>query len=44
MDPKAVLALVDEAGVDGIAIEIRARLLRAVAVVEQQFAALEPSL
>ncbi len=44
MDPKAVLALVDEAGVDEIANEIRARLVRVLAVVEQQFAAMEPPL
>jgi uncharacterized protein (DUF302 family) len=42
MDPRAVLALVGDAGVDDIANEVRARLVRAVGVVEQQFAAMEP--
>ncbi len=42
MDPRAVLALVGDAGVDEIANEIRARLIRAVGVVEQQFATMEP--
>jgi uncharacterized protein (DUF302 family) len=42
MDPRAVLALVGDAGVDEIANEIRARLVRAVGVLEQQFAAMEP--
>ncbi|HYO44540.1 MAG TPA: DUF302 domain-containing protein, partial [Candidatus Limnocylindrales bacterium] len=38
MDPKAVLSLVGNAGVDDIAVEVRARLVRVVGVVEQQFA------
>jgi hypothetical protein len=41
MDPKAVLGLVGEAGVDEIATEIRARLVRAVGLVETQFAVTE---
>ncbi len=41
MDPKAVLALVDSPEMDEVANEVRARLLRAVALVEQQFTAKE---
>jgi uncharacterized protein (DUF302 family) len=41
MDPAAVLALVDAPGIDDVASEVRARLQRAVAVVEEQFAATE---
>jgi len=41
MDPKAVLALVGDAGVDEIATEIRSRLRRVIGVVEQQFTVME---
>jgi uncharacterized protein (DUF302 family) len=43
MDPRAVLALVGDPGMDSVAGEVRARLVRAVGVVEQQFAAMEPA-
>jgi uncharacterized protein (DUF302 family) len=43
MDPRAVLALVGDPGMDDVAGEVRARLVRAVGVVEQQFAVKEPS-
>lgn len=41
MDPRAVLALVGNDGVNEVAAEIRARLVRAVGVVERQFAPTE---
>jgi uncharacterized protein (DUF302 family) len=43
MDPRAVLALVGDPGMDVVAGEVRAPLVRAVGVVEQQFAVKEPS-
>jgi len=44
MDPKAVLALVGDAGVDEIATEIRSRMRRVIGVVEQQFTVTESAL
>ena len=44
MDPKAVLALVGDAGVDEIATEIRTRMRRVIGVIEQQFTVTEPAL
>ena len=44
MDPKAVLALVGDAGVDEIATEIRSRMRRVIAAVEQQFTIVVPAL
>jgi uncharacterized protein (DUF302 family) len=43
MDPRAVLALVGDPGVDEIAAEVRARLVRAVEAVEAQFPTMEPA-
>jgi uncharacterized protein (DUF302 family) len=41
MDPRAVLRLVDDPGVDEIAAEVHARLVRAVEAVQAQFHATE---
>ena len=41
MDPRAVLALVGDPGVDEIAAEVRARLVRAVEAVQAQFTVTE---
>jgi uncharacterized protein (DUF302 family) len=41
MDPRAVLGLVRDPAVDGVAVEVRERLVRVVGMIETQYAAAE---